>query len=266
MVVDASTVIGAVLRAVNDNTVVYPYGDGLLVDLPLTYGDGDGVRVLVEPMGSGYRVTDRAAAASLLTMAGVNLSAGRAAEAFAEIMASGGLNGVNAAAGEITTFGITDDLGKLVLDVAQASLRVDQLRWLAPRQAGIKFVDRVTDRVTAWAGRSRKLQRDAPIPLESGRSRSVTLRVANDGKAAYVQAVSLRDPDQAAEHCYHVFGLSKIARESRVAALDGSAHDWPPAIVAELRTVSDVEFFDDPLSLERQLDKVVPPSQPALRA
>ncbi|MEU5937712.1 hypothetical protein ABZ807_00770 [Micromonospora sp. NPDC047548] len=262
---DATTVIGAVLRTVNDNTVVHPYGDGLLVDLPLTYGDGDGVRVLVEPMGSGYRVTDRAAAASLLSMAGVNLFAGRAAEAFAEIMAGGGLNGVNAAPGEIATFGAAEDLGRLVLGVAQASLRTDQLRWLAPRQAGMRFVDRVTDRVTVWAGRSRNLQRDAPIPLESGRSRSVTLRVANDGKAAYVQAVSLRDPDQAAEHCYHVFGLSKIARESRVAALDGSARDWPPAIVAELRTVSDVEFFDDPLSLERQLDKVVPPPQAALR-
>ncbi|WBB74192.1 hypothetical protein O7602_01100 [Micromonospora sp. WMMD1128] len=262
---DATTVIGAVLRAVNDNTVIHPYGDGLLVDLPLTYGDGDGVRVLVEPMGSGYRVTDRATAASLLTMAGVNLLAGRAAAAFAEIMADGEINGVEAAPGEITAFGGADDLGKLVLDVAQASLRADQLRWLAPHPTGMRFVDRVTDRVTTWAGRTRELQRDAPIPLESGRSRSVTLRVTNDGKAAYVQAVGLRDPDQAAEHCYHVFGLSKIAREARVAALDGSARDWPAAIVAELRTVSDVEFFDDPLSLERQLDKVVPPSPAALR-
>ncbi|MFI9528211.1 hypothetical protein [Micromonospora rosaria] len=265
MIVDAATVIGAVLRAMNDDTVVHPYGDGLLVDLPLTYGDGDGVRVLVEPMGTGYRITDRAAAATLLTMAGVNLVAGRAAEAFAEIMAGGGLNGVNAAPGEIATFGAAEELGRLILDVAQASLRTDQLRWLAPRQAGMRFVDRVADRVTVWAGRSRELQRDAPMPLASGRTRPVTLRVTNDGKAAYVQAVSLRDPDQAAEHCYHVFGLSKIAKESRVAALDGSAQDWSPAIVAELRTVSDVEFFDDPLSLERQLDKVVPPPQAALR-
>ncbi|MER7166541.1 hypothetical protein [Micromonospora sp. NPDC000207] len=262
---DATTVIGMLLRAVNDGTVVHPYGDGLLVDLPLTYGDGDGVRVLVEPMGSGYRVTDRAAAASLLALAGVNLSAGRAAEAFTEIMAGDDLNGVNAVPGEISTFGTAQDLGRLVLDVAQASLRADQLRWLAPRQAGTRFVDRVTDRVTVWAGRNRKLQRDAPIPLESGRSRSVTLRVADDGKAAYVQAVSLRDPDQAAEHCYHVFGLSTVARESRVAALAGSAQDWSAAIVAELRTVSDVEFFDDPLSLERQLDRVVPPPQASLR-
>lgn len=92
------------------------------------------------------------------------------------------------------------------------------------------------------------------------------MRVANDGKAAYVQALSLRDPDQAAEHCYHVFGLSTIAKERRIAALAGSKRDWPAAIVTELTTVSDVEFFDDPLSLERQLDKVVPPQQPALRA
>ncbi|MGC5378747.1 hypothetical protein ACPXB1_09785 [Micromonospora sp. DT68] len=266
MIVDATTVIGAVLRAANDNTVAHPYGDGLLVDLPLAYGDGDGVRVLVEPMGTGFRVSDRATAATLLAMAGVNLFAGRAAEAFAEITRGAGLNGVNAVPGELATFGTADDLGRLILAVAQASLRADQLRWLAPRQAGMRFVDRVADRVTVWAGRTRHLQRDAPIPLGSGRTRSVTVRVANDGKAAYVQALSLRDPDQAAEHCYHVFGLSTIAKERRIAALAGTKRDWPAAIVTELQTVSDVEFFDEPLSLERQLDKVVPPPQPALRA
>lgn len=262
---DATTAISAVLRAVNDDSAVHAYGDGFLIDLPLTYGDGDAVRVLVEPMGSGYRVSDRAAAAGLLTMAGVNLASGRASEAFAETARSAGLNGINAAPGEIATFGSAEDLGRLILTVAQASLRADQLRWLAPRQPGTRYVDRVTDRITGWAGRTRKVQRDAPMPLESGRTRPVTLRVANDGAAAYVQAVSLRNPDQAAEHCYHIFGLSSVAREKRVAALDGSERDWPPAIVAELRTVSGVEFFDEPLSLEKQLDRVVPPAQSAMK-
>lgn len=262
---EANAVIGAVLRAINDSTVVLPYGDGLLVDLPLSYGDGDGVRVLVEPMGTGFRASDRGAAATLLTMAGVNLTSGRAAEAFAETLRAAGLNGFDSVAGEVATFGAADDLGKLVLMVAQASLRMDQLRWLAPRQPGTRFVDRVSDRVTVWAGRTRKVQREAPIPLASGRSRPVTVRVANDGKAAYVQALSLREPDQAAEHCYHLFGLSTIAKDNRVAALAGSERDWPAAIVAELRTVGDVEFFDDPVSLERQLDKVVPTPQPALQ-
>ncbi len=122
------TALGAVLRTLNDQAVTHPYGDGLLIDLPLSYGDGETVRVLVEPMGSGYRVSDRAAAATLLTIAGVNITQGRAAEAFAETMRSVGLNGLDAAPGELSTFGHADDLGRLILDVAQAALRVDRLQ------------------------------------------------------------------------------------------------------------------------------------------
>ncbi len=59
------------------------------------------MRVLVEPIGSGYRVSDRAVAATLLTTAGVNVAEGRAAEAFAETMRSAGLNGLDAAPGEL---------------------------------------------------------------------------------------------------------------------------------------------------------------------
>lgn len=130
---NSAEAVGAILRTMNDLTVVRPYGDGLIVDLPLTYGDGDAVRVLVEPMGRGYRVTDRAVAATLLSMAGVNVMTGRPAEAFSEAIRGSGLNRVNAADGELATFGDASDLGRLVLDVAQASLRVDQLRWLAAR-------------------------------------------------------------------------------------------------------------------------------------
>lgn len=37
-----------------------PYGNGLLIDLPWCYTDGDSIRVLVERHEDGYRVTDRA--------------------------------------------------------------------------------------------------------------------------------------------------------------------------------------------------------------
>jgi hypothetical protein len=261
---EVATIVAAVLRAVNDNTTVRAYGDGVLVDLPLVYGDGDSVRILVEPMGSGFRVSDRAAATTLLTMAGVNIGAGRPAEAFEAAALTNQLNQISAAPGELATFGDADNLGRLVLDVAQASMRVEQLRWLAVRQASARFPDRVTDRVRAWAQGGRKIQREAKVKLRSGRSRPVTLSVSNDHQAAYIQAVGSRDREQAAEHCYAVFGLSEVPQNARIAALDGSKEDWPKAIVEELASVSSVEFFADPLGLERHLDRVVPPSQPVL--
>lgn len=257
--------IGAILSAINDHTTVQPYGDGLLVDLPVTYGDRDAVRILVEPMGSGYRVTDRGAASALLSIAGVNVVVGRPAEAFAAAMRANNLNGVNAVEGELATFGEAKDLGQLVLDVAQASMRVEQLRWLAVRQPLTRFPEKVAKRVRNWVEDSREVQREAPVPLRSGRSRPVTLRVSHADRAAYIQAVSARDREQAAEHCYYIFDLSRVPKDNRIAALDGQREDWPKAIIEELASVSDVEFFGDPLGLERRLDTVVPPPHPVLQ-
>jgi hypothetical protein len=247
---EARTAIAAVLRAVNDHTAVRPYGDGLLVDLPLNYGDGDAVRVLVEPMGDGYRVSDRAAAHMLLSMAGVNPNEGKAADAIAEVRRSTQLNGVDAAPGELATFGTTDDLGTLILDVAQASLRVDQLRWLAVTRPSARFVE---------------VHRGAEIPLKSGRKRPVTLTVASGNKVAYLQALSRRDPDQATEHCYYLFSLAEeVPAPFKIAALDGRAGEWPSQLVEELKLVGSVEYFDDPTSLEHRLDRIVPPPAAAL--
>lgn len=263
---DATAAVAAVLRTINDHTVVRPYGDGLLVDLPMVYGDGDTVRVLVEPMGSGVRVSDRATAVTLLSMAGVDPNAGRAAEAVGETLRSTGINAVTAEPGEIATFGNLEDLGKLILDVAHTSLRIDQLRWLAVQQPPVRFVDQVTTRIKVWAGKGRQVRRDAPIPLRSGRRRTVTALVSNSEQEAYIQALSTRDRERAAEHCYHLFGLSNMPPARKIATLDGSIEAWPAEIISELQTVASVEFFADAGNLERRLDDVVPPPQRLLRA
>jgi hypothetical protein len=263
-IMNSSDVVAAISRTMIGQTSVRPYGDGLLVDLALTYSDGDAVRVLVESMGTGYRVSDRGTAATLLSMAGVNLSTGRPAEAFANTMRADDLNGINAVDGELATFGAATDLGQLILNVAQASMRVEQLRWLAKQRSLVKFSEMVVERVRDWVVDSRRVQREAPVPLRSGRSRSVTLCVSSGDRAAYIQAVGSSDKEQAAEHCYYVFDLSEVPKEHRIAALRGGKPDWPPAIVSELATVSDVAFFDAHLDLERRLDLIVPPLQPTL--
>jgi hypothetical protein len=262
---DMSAAVGAILRTVNDHTLVRPYGDGFLIDLPLTYNDGDSVRVLVEPMGVGFRVSDRAAAATLVSMAGVNLNAPRPSEAFEDAVRNGNLSGLSSAPGELATFGTAEQLGKMILDVGQASLRVDQIRWLAVRQSPKRFTDQVTERVRSWAG-NRKVQREALVSLKSGRQRQVTLRVSDKDRAAYIQAVSSRDRDQAAEHCYYIFDLSEIPKANKIAALDGGRADWPAEIISELETVGGVEFFADARSLERRIDEVVPPPQTSVYA
>jgi hypothetical protein len=213
-------------------------------------------------MGDGYRVTDRATAVTLLAMAGVNVMKGRPAEAFAEAIQKASLNSINAAEGELTTFGDAIDLGRIILDVAQASIRVDQLRWLAVRQPPTTFPERVTERIRNWVVGERQVQQKVSVPLRSGRSRPVTLRVSNSEKSAYIQAVGSQNQEHAVEHCYYIFDLSEVPKDNRIAALDGHRKDWPDAIIKELMSVGNVTFFEDPLSLERRLDAIVPPPQP----
>jgi hypothetical protein len=124
---EPSSIVAALLRSVNDRITVHAYGDGLLADLPLTYSDGDSVRLLVEPLGAGVRVSDRASAYERLLLADVNTDTGRAAEAIAATVRAAGLANVGGEEDEIATFGPAGDLGTMVLAVAQASIRVAAL-------------------------------------------------------------------------------------------------------------------------------------------
>jgi hypothetical protein len=247
---DRTSVTASLLRSINDRITVHEYGDGLLVDLPLTYGDGDSVRLLVEPMGAGVRVSDRAAAYERLLLADVNTDTGRVTEAITTTVRVAGLANVGGEEDELATFGPLDDLGAMILAVAQASIRVEQLRWLAVRRAPVRFADRVVERVQSAAGRDWKVERNAPLRLQSGRERAVTVAIETPTAAAYVQALSAKDKDHAAEHCFYLFTWADVPAQSRVAALDGERSDWPSGLLGELGSVADVEFLDDEGAVE----------------
>ena len=94
-------VIAAALRDV-DYFAVHPYGEDVLVDLELTYSDGDNVGVLVVRAGDEYRVSDRAEAHVRLSMADI--------EGPGELVATGGV----------------DKLGALVMAVGRKSQLVER--------------------------------------------------------------------------------------------------------------------------------------------
>lgn len=254
---DERTVVSALLGAINDQIVVHPYGDALLVDLPLIYSDGDSVRLLVEPLGAGVRISDQASAYERLMLADVNTDAGRVAEAIAATVRTAGLSNIGGEEDEIATYGPVEDLGSMVLAVAQTAMKVEQLRWLAVRRAPLRFADRVVERVQSVARRDWRVERNAPMKLTSGRERPVTVSVETPSARAYVQALSAKDREQAAEHCFYLFNWAKVPDGSRVAALDGDREGWPSELITELSTVADVQFFADSGSLERAVRKAL---------
>jgi len=255
--VDKRTVISALLGSINDEIATHEYGDGLLVDLPLTYSDGDSVRLMVEPMGTGVKVSDQASSYERLLMADVNPDSGKVAEAIAATIRTARLSNVGGEVDEIATFGPLEDLGTMLISVAQAAIRVEQLRWLALRRTPVRFSERVVERVRAMAQQKWHVERNAAIPLTSGRQRVVTLSVAAPEATAYVQALSTRDREQSAEHCFYLFSWSDVPSGTRVAALDGHRTEWPNELVSELSTVADVEFFANTESFERAIGRAL---------
>lgn len=252
MTVNAHT---ALLGYVNDQTAIRPYGEGVLVDLPLTYSDGDVVRVHVEPVSSGYRVSDRAEAVDRLEQYGVNAWTGRAATAIATTKLEANLNAINSAEQEIATFGDEAQVGAMIMAVAQTAVRVEQLRWLAsPRSR--PYRERLYDRLHDASTRRWKIERNPTVRLQSGRIRPVTLSVQGERGTAWVQALSKSDQDSSVSHCYYLFDRSNIPKDSRVAALDGRKEDWPAGVADDLAVVGAVEFFDEPLELERELERI----------
>ncbi|MGW0821848.1 hypothetical protein [Streptomyces sp. NPDC002845] len=259
---DPNSVVAALLSSINDRILIHEYGDGLLVDLPLTYSDGDSVRLLLEPLGTGVRVSDQASAYERLLLADVNTETGRVAEAIATTVRVAGLANVGSEDDEIATFGPLEDLGTMMLAVAQASIRVEQLRWLAVRRSPVRFADRVVERVQSVAKRDWRVERNASVRLRSGRERAVTVAVETATAAAYVQALSVKDKDQAAEHCYYLFSWADVPTRSRVAALDGKRSDWPSEILSELGSVADVEFFGKQGAVESAIRRALHETAP----
>lgn len=131
---DPQKLASLVVREVNDEIAVREFGHGFLMVLPLTYWDDDRITLFIEPFENGFRVTDRGATAVRLHMTGMNLDSAKVSEAWQRSVAI--LNLVNPGDEELELAHFTEvsGLGEAILKVAEASLRVDRLRWL--RSAG----------------------------------------------------------------------------------------------------------------------------------
>lgn len=245
------------LNLVNDDTAVHPYGSGSLVELPLTYADGDSVQVLVEPVGDGLRVSDMAETAARLITAGVSLDSEKPAKAFAEAVRRIGRVDISAAEDELATVGEWESAAQMILAVGQESLRLEQLRWLAQSRRAT-FAERVQARLASAARQEREVRPNAPLTTKHGRARKVTAAVHEAGRSAYIQAVNSAT-EQSVDHCLAIFSTAEVPLQQRVAALSGSPNDWQTAVVKQLSEFGQVEFFANPLGLEDAVSRALSP-------
>lgn len=249
-------VAAELLKSFNDRTSTRPYGTGWLCTTPLTYSDGDAVRVLAEPLNEGFRVTDRAEAIDRLAVWGVVDSA-RAVAGIQAARQAAHLQPLASHPSETATFGAPADLGQMILDVAIASMRIEQLRWLAQDRPTMTYDERLVERVRSLASTHNwRWDRRPEIRLASGRNRRITAAVTGTRATAYIQAVSDADRDRSVEKCYYLFDRATQPRDQKVAALAGAPSEWPGALADDLATVGVVTFFEDPSHIERVLEEI----------
>jgi hypothetical protein len=241
-----SKIKSSVLSLVNDQIEVREYGHGHLLTLPLAFYDNDLITLFVEPYEGGIRVSDQGTTAMRLHMADLDLDNARVVEAWSRSVAALGGRSLTAEDGVVGGWGDTTDIGQLVLSVAEAVLRVDQLRWLAADKRPVRFRDRVVSTIGTIARVPGHVTPNAPLPQTSGRTRQVTAAVGPDVEnRVYVQAMGASNREHAAEHCYYVFSHTEVPRDRVLAIAAGRRDAWSPALLRELTEVTDVAFFDE---------------------
>lgn len=261
----STSITSALLKRVNDVTSAHPYGEGWLIDTPLTYSDGDTVTLLLSPMGQGaYRVSDRADSLDRLVLAGLRLDGRKARRAITSARRNAGLNQMASSDYELATICAEPDIGEAILRVAECAMRVEQLRWLAQERDEVQYADRLRERVSRLGlSRGWAVQERGALPLRGGRTRRVTAVISGPRAPIYVQAVSLRTAEVSVASCYYAFDRAEVPPPHRVSVLDGAPSDWDQGLADDLSTVSIVSFFDGGPPIESELARVVEEAQPA---
>lgn len=245
----ATNIKTSVLSEINDHLVTVEYGDGWLIQTPLSYSDGDTVSVFVEPLNGLFRISDRAEAVDRLIEAHVDPDGGKAADGVHAARAL--FSPVASDRYEVATCVEQGKLGESIFDVAAAALRIEQLRWLARDLPVVTYEDKLIDRVGAVArSHAWPFTRGPKVTLRRGRKKRITATVEGPRGETWIQAVAGNDRNAAAERCYYTFDRGQVPSDRRIAALAGTAATWDRALLDDLEEVGRVAFFDVPHSLE----------------
>lgn len=185
--------IRAFTGVIANRLAVYPYGDGHLVDLPWSFGDAEGMSVLVTSVGDGlYNISDRGLAASNLALAGVDLSNvknRRSWDAVKDTLSLPGPFGRAVDQYEFAAMVEDTQLGQALHDLGAVMLRADGLRALGTPARRSKFSDRLLRSATNEGVR---VVPRAPLKMKYGGERQVTAQLVGEHQV-YMQGLGSGD-------------------------------------------------------------------------
>lgn len=262
---DINGIKTSLLGWINDHLDVAEYGHGALVHLPLHFCDDDSITLMVEPFGDSVRVTDRGMTSLRLHMSDLNPNSDRVRSAWDKSIATLRLFDLGSEEGELAASGERSRVGELVWRVAEASIRIDQLRWMATSARPRTFADRVVDRIQNAIPRGVKVEPRMTVELRSGRTRTVTAGITKESMhPVLVQAVggaTRESKEDALERCFHVFSLTTLPKSQNLAVFVGDSVSWDEAMAKELEGIADVAFFDEAQQVEEAIRRHLEPAR-----
>ena len=225
---------------VSDAASEVPYGDGSLLVLPWSLGDGESVSIYVKETGPGlFDLTDRGLVADALAIAGVDLGSGGAGSSWRAVRHSLELTPLVSrpvSLYELTASTDRAGLGWALTELGEAMLRADGLRALGRAPSRARFTEAVIQRAS---GKHLKVIPRARLRTRFGSDRTVTCKV--EGRDwAFVQALSAGpNVNEAYDHARSIFGDTDVGPSHLVAVVaDGALlEDWQRKSLAGLSTV-----------------------------
>lgn len=225
---------------VSDAASEVPYGDGSLLVLPWSLGDGESVSIYVKETGPGlFDLTDRGLVADALAIAGVDLASKGAGSSWRAVRHS--LELAPLASRPVSLYELTAStdragLGWALTELGEAMLRADGLRALGRAPSRARFTEAVIQRAS---GKHLKVIPRARLRTRFGSDRTVTCKV--EGRDwAFVQALSAGpNVNEAYDHARSIFGDTDVGPSHLVAVVaDGALlEDWQRKSLAGLSTV-----------------------------
>lgn len=236
------------LTTVSRQATTVPYGDGELLTLPWSLGDGESVSIYVEQLEDQlYLISDRGLAADSLALAGVDLKRSAVRASWNAV-----LRDVNLApsalsarhAFEIAYTTPPDRLGTALTALGEAVLRADGLRALSLTRPTRAFREAV---IQSASRHSKAVVPHAPLPMRFGGKRTVTCRL-DGAHPTWVQALAASGGSN--ENYDHVRSLLSDALVSKpelvvVVADAASLDDWQTSALAERSQVVRESDQDD---------------------
>lgn len=241
----STEIVASFTRCLVNQTRAFEYSDGWLIDLPYSYLDGDSVRLFIEPINSGFRITDRGDAILGLEDIGMSTETGKTAEHIEWAVKASDLDLLGAEDYELSTTADESTLGCTIEQIARIALLIDSFRLEAKPQVEVKFFEKIGSQLRTLFGDKAQVRLRASLPQvgKGRRPRQVTASITRDNRTAYVQAIGMqKNPDGPVSRTHRTFKGAEAAKNLRFSALEGTPGMWEVDDLDYLSEVSTVTF------------------------